>query len=563
MKILALVVIAAIALFSVGYTGYSMLDASNYRMSKMYNQKLKNVQMLGELKYFMRDMQVHELNLADSTDSALQEKNRKTIESINDRFHQTMDAYKDNTKGLDGVEERVQDIESNWEKFYQTGKKIDALAKDGKTDEARALYYDEGQKNSSAVGNPVKELLEMTNTNAEDVYNRNLKKAGEATRNMLIEGVIALVILVVISQLIGRGITAPLYEMKRACERLRDGDFRESERRIVRGDEFGEMAATVAEMRTSIGKLMRSTNDSAQQIAAASEELTASSAQSAQASEQVAQSVQRAANAVTQQEKEVQASSEAVAGVSTAVDKMHEQATRVAAHASEAHDRAAAGGTAIKDSSVGRIQNAATTVQQSAQIVDKLGDNSKEIGKIVETISSIAEQTNLLALNAAIEAARAGEAGRGFSVVADEVRKLAEESAEAAQRIAALIETIQKDTAEAVTSMKEGSDAVADGASSVEQLREVFDEIRVFVDGVSKEASNMAREIKEVNNQAGDISGQVQQVEAQGRTVSDEMENVSAATEEQSASASEIAKASDALSNLAQGLQNSLAKFEY
>ncbi|WP_294152402.1 MCP four helix bundle domain-containing protein [uncultured Selenomonas sp.] len=184
LKILVLTVIAAIALFSVGYTGYSMLDDSNYRMSKMYNQKLKNVQMLGELKYFMRDMQVHELNLADSTETAVQDKNRKTIESINDRFHQTMDAFKQNTTGLDGVEERVQDIEANWEKLYQTGKKIDALAKDGKTDEARALYYDEGQKNSAAVGKPVKELFEMTNTNAEDVYNRNLKKAGEATRNM-------------------------------------------------------------------------------------------------------------------------------------------------------------------------------------------------------------------------------------------------------------------------------------------------------------------------------------------------------------------------------------------
>ena len=562
LKILALAVIAAIALFSVGYTGYSMLDASNYRMSKMYNQKLKNVQLLGELKYFMRDMQVHELNLADSTDTATQDKNRKTIESINDRFHQTMDDYKNNSTGLDGVEERVQVIETNWEKLYQTGKKIDALAKDGKTDEARSLYYDEGQKNSSAVGGPVKELLELTNTNAEDVYNRNLKKADEATRNMLIEGIVALVILVVMAKLISKGITAPLYEMKRACERLRDGDFRESERRIVRGDEFGEMAATVAEMRTSIGKLMRSTNDSTQQIAAASEELTASSSQSAQASDQVAQSVQRAATAVTQQEDEVQKSSDAVAGVSTAVDKMHDQAKRVATHASEAYDRAISGGDAIQ-TSVERIQGAASTVQQSAEIVDKLGESSKEIGKIVETISGIAEQTNLLALNAAIEAARAGEAGRGFSVVADEVRKLAEESAEAAQRIASLISAIQKDTDDAVVSMKDGSAAVADGATSVEQLKEVFDEIRVFVDGVSKEAQAMASEIQNVNQQAGAISSQVQQVEAQGRTVSDEMENVSAATEEQSASASEIANASGSLSKLAQELQTSLAKFEY
>ena len=81
-KIVALAVIAAIALFSVGYTGYSMLQDSNYRMSKMYNQKLKNMQMIGEMKYFMRDMQVHELNLADSKDAKEQEKNSKTIESI-------------------------------------------------------------------------------------------------------------------------------------------------------------------------------------------------------------------------------------------------------------------------------------------------------------------------------------------------------------------------------------------------------------------------------------------------------------------------------------------------
>ena len=68
------------------------------------------------------------------------------------------------------------------------------------------------------------------------------------------------------------------------------------------------------------------------------------------------------------------------------------------------------------------------TVNSSAKVVAKLGERSKEIGQIVNTISGIAGQTNLLALNAAIEAARAGEQGRGFAVVAEEVRKLAEQS---------------------------------------------------------------------------------------------------------------------------------------
>lgn len=79
------------------------------------------------------------------------------------------------------------------------------------------------------------------------------------------------------------------------------------------------------------------------------------------------------------------------------------------------------------------MENIERAVADSAQLVTKLGDRSKEIGQIVDTIAGIAGQTNLLALNAAIEAARAGEQGRGFSVVAEEVRKLAEQSQEAAR----------------------------------------------------------------------------------------------------------------------------------
>ncbi|MDY4697144.1 MAG: methyl-accepting chemotaxis protein [Selenomonas montiformis] len=561
-KILILAVIAAVALLFVGYTGYSMLDQANYRMSKMYNQKLKNLQSVDEMKYLMRDMQTHELNLADSKDAAVQQKNIETIESINSRFHDTMDAYMDNVKGIDGVSERIDAASKAWDGLYKTGKQIESLVKEGKNDEARELYFKDGQANSSAAGKPIKELQKMTIDNAEEVYQRNLTKAGEATRNMILEGILALVVLVGTALWISREITRPLHEMQKTCENLKNGDFRLVEHTVTRGDEFGDMAATIAEMQVSLNRLMHNTNDSASQIAAASEELSASSEQSAQASAQVAESVQRAADAVQAQEGEVEKGTQAVTEANDSVGKMHHQAERVAAHAQEAYERADKGSEAVAGS-VARIKSVETTVQQSAQIVDKLGKSSQEIGTIVETIGSIAEQTNLLALNAAIEAARAGEHGRGFSVVADEVRKLAEESAQAAQKIADLITAIQKDTAAAVSSMQDGSQAVADGAASVESLRQSFEEIRVFVDGVSKEANAMAAEIKKVNDGTNNISSQMQEIDAQGTTVSSEMENVSAATEEQSASAGEIATASESLSKLAQELTESLQKFQY
>ena len=561
-KILILAVIAAVALLSVGYTGYSMLDQANYRMSNMYNQNLKSMQAVDEMKYLMRDLQTHELTLADSKDAEAQQKNVKSIEGINNRFRNLMDGYTETAKGVEGASERVEAANKAWGDFYQTSKQIESLVKEGKNDEARALYLKDGQAINSAVGKPLRELQKMIADNAEEVYQRNLTKAAEATRNMLIEGIVAMIVLVGAAMWISREITSPLHAMQKTCENLKNGDFRLVERTVTRGDEFGAMATTIAEMQVSLNQLMHDTNDSASQIAAASEELSASSEQSAQASTQVAESVQRAADAVQAQEGEVEKGTQAVTEANDSVGKMHHQAERVAAHAQEAYERAEKGSETVAGS-VARIKSVETTVQQSAQIVDKLGKSSQEIGTIVETIGSIAEQTNLLALNAAIEAARAGEHGRGFSVVADEVRKLAEESAQAAQKIADLIAAIQKDTGAAVASMQDGSQAVAEGAASVENLKQAFEEIRVFVDGVSKEANAMATEIKKVNDKTNNIAGQMQEIDAQGTTVSGEMENVSAATEEQSASAGEIATASESLSKLAQELTNSLQKFQY
>ena len=248
--------------------------------------------------------------------------------------------------------------------------------------------------------------------------------------------------------------------------------------------------------------------------------------------------------------------------ITSAVDDMRNVADEVASNSAKAADMATTGDKEVS-SSVNQIKNVAETVNMTAQLVNKLGERSQEIGAIVDAISGIADQTNLLALNAAIEAARAGEHGRGFAVVAEEVRKLAEQSGQAAQQISTLIGAIQNDTSSAVASMNDGREAVIQGTQSVEGLRDVFGQITTLISEVSANVKRMSAAVAGVSERTDGIASEMSAIGDGANTVTDQMQSVSAATEEQSASSEEIASASDALAKMAQDMQNDLRKFRF
>ncbi len=131
-------------------------------------------------------------------------------------------------------------------------------------------------------------------------------------------------------------------------------------------------------------------------------------------------------------------------------------------------------------------------VQQNAQMIEKLAEESATIGGVLTVIRSIADQTNLLALNAAIEAARAGEAGRGFAVVADEVRTLAQRTAGATAEIQGLISSLQRAAHQSVQGMRaqvEHAEATAEQAQAADGA---LDEIVGAIQTISETAVRIA-----------------------------------------------------------------------
>ena len=239
--------------------------------------------------------------------------------------------------------------------------------------------------------------------------------------------------------------------------------------------------------------------------------------------------------------------------VATAVEQMSAtifdstRNTNAAADASKkAGSIAVAGGVVIKDT-VNGMQRIAEVVRSAAQTVQELGENSEEIGSIVQVIDEIAEQTNLLALNAAIEAARAGEQGRGFAVVADEVRKLAERTSKATKEIGSKIKNIQTDTADAVSSMNKGTSEVEQGMLHANQSGESLDQIISGVNTV----------VDLINHVATASEEQATTVEH----ISNNVEGIKNVAHESADGIRQIAQAAEGLDNMAKNLKDLLAHF--
>lgn len=383
-------------------------------------------------------------------------------------------------------------------------------------------------------------------------------------------GVIVLlqILLALFSRYIGANIARPIVRTTERLGVMGTGDFRlegeaaaEMQELASRPDELGTMAQAMQEMNEKVRALMRNVAQTAEYLAASSEELTSSAEQAADVSQSIAESIVKVAGACSEQFDDVQTANEHTKKLTQHMQDFEGHLEETGQQVQKTSNVATEGRQGVATAVTG-MQSIETNVSHIAELIEGLGENSKQIGEIVDTIAGIAEQTNLLALNAAIEAARAGEHGRGFAVVADEVRKLAEQSQEAASEISERIGRIQSSTQEAVDAMHQGLSEVMDGTKTVQGAGTSFDGIASMVGKAAAASQAMQSSVERLTQSIGRIDAAVEKINTKSRSVADEAQTVSAATEEETASMHEIADASRKLAEQAQNLQNSIAVFK-
>ena len=394
--------------------------------------------------------------------------------------------------------------------------------------------------------------------------------AQQALMQNIIQTVIILVILVIIGFVVafyfGNRITKPISLSANQMIRMSNSDFTENDeiaevRKLTNhNNEIGAISEALDLMHSNIRNLMLQISDTTSSVASASEELSASASQSAEASEMVATSC---TNVATSCSGQINAVSGATNETDSFVANMSEfkDAINRSSEMIKSTNEAAINGAADMTNATDMMNTIRESVENSARVVEDLGERLKSIDEFVVTIAEIASQTNLLSLNASIEAARAGEMGKGFAVVASEISKLADESNHAAQKINELIEGIMQNSKEAVEAMKEGAEEVVNGSELVNEAGGTFNNIVNMVNSISEESNTMSAIVEQLSGGTETISRNIHEIEQMSITVADETSNVSAASQEQTASSYEVAQASDRLAGNAQELQDFVARF--
>lgn len=384
--------------------------------------------------------------------------------------------------------------------------------------------------------------------------------------SVAVSTVVILFVASLILSYVAGSITKPIIAVTKKVQEFAKLDFSaeansDVEKYIDGKDEIGDMVRALKVMRDNVANFIFNTSQAAEQVAASSEELTATSLQASTASEEIATTIEEIAKGAGDQAKDTEMTAINVEEMGKLLEQDFQYLEELNSATVQIEKQKEEGFSIIKDliNNTKKNNDASNNVYQ---IILSNNESAEKIDNASSMIQGIADQTNLLSLNAAIEAARAGDVGKGFAVVADEIRKLADQSNEFTKDIKKVISELKENSQNAVVIMQESKQIVNEQTLSVEATEEKFEGIAEAIDIIKSKIDTLNHSSKLMTSNKSKVIELTQNLAAISEENAAGTQEASAAMEEQAATIEEIARSGEGLATIAEELRSLIEKFK-
>ena len=542
----------------IGVSSTYNLRALKNDLNDLYALQLKGIEHIKDVEISLMNIRNDRNNLIIARTVAEEREYIDKIETSFENFEKSLHNFNDTMVTEEG-RLRSEGISKLWKEFRANEEKVIEMVGWG-DDEGAKIFSMNNRAIINQIEMEIEELIDLKSSVALKAYdNSDITYTGGRNLSVILI-VLSIILGVTVTLYMTNIIAKPIVNMASVAKEIAGGNLSVDATVVKNNDEIGELADSFNVMVEKLRTIIKNVVQASKQVALSSQELSASSEETTSATEQMAGAINELAVGADKQAQDSAETSLVINQIAENVQNVAKNANRSSESGRKVSEEASKGLQEARNA-IEKIQKIKEITKESTDIVKILGDESIKIGEIIDVIKGISDQTNLLALNAAIEAARAGDEGRGFAVVAEEVRKLAEQSADSALEIAALINKVQTCTQEVVDIMNIATEEVEEGVSAVSETGKSFDSISNNINGIVSEIQEVNVAVEQIVSDIRSVNQAMESIATIAEETAASNEEMSAVSEEQAASMVQVADSAQELARLADDLQTSMSTF--